>query len=331
MEAKKILAGVSRREALRAIALGGAALAFPNLMIRAAHGAAPMLGVAAPDFQRFRLGEFEITVLRDGARAGDGPHPTFGANMPAAEVHALLKQNGLPETRFVTGFTPTLVNTGKELVLFDAGNGAGARANGLGNLAAAMARAGYTPEQVDVVVVTHMHPDHMGGLLENGAPAFANARYVTGEGEFAFWSAPERLSGPTERVAKIFETNVKPFRDKTAFVKDGGEVASGIRAIEAFGHTPGHMAFHVESAGKRLVITADAANHFVLSLQQPDLEVAFDAIKPVAAATRRKLFGMIAADRIPFIGYHMPWPSIGFVEPMGQGFRYVANAYQVDL
>jgi glyoxylase-like metal-dependent hydrolase (beta-lactamase superfamily II) len=327
----KTNAGIRRRDVLRALGLGGAALAAPGLMLRAAHGAAPMLGASVPDVYRFKLGEFEVTTLRDGWRAGDGPHPVFGANMPAAEVHALLRQNGLPETRFITGFTPTLVNTGKELVLFDTGNGAGGRANGVGNLAAAVVKAGYTPDQVDTVVISHMHPDHIGGLMENGAPAFANAGYVSGEAEHAFWSAPERLTGPSERVAKIFQGNVAPLAARTRFVKEGGQIAGGITAVEAFGHTPGHLAFHVESAGRRLMITADAANHYVVSLQQPDWEVSFDAMKPVAAATRRKLFGMIAADRIPFIGYHMPWPSIGFVEPLGQGFRYIANTYQVDL
>jgi len=322
---------ISRRNALKAGFAAGAALAMPQIMTRAAQAAAPMLGGAIPEFYRFKLGDFEITTIRDGTRASEGPYPTFGGNMAEAEVHALLRQNGLPEKSLVNGFTPTIINTGNELVLFDTGLGAGARGNGMGNTHSILAKAGYAPEQVDIVVITHFHPDHIGGLMENNAPAYPNARYVMGETEYGFWTHADRMSGPTERVAKMVDGLVKPIAEKTTFVKEGGAVVSGITAFETFGHTPGHMAFQVESAGKRLVITADTANHYVISLQKPDWEVAFDSIKPVAAATRRKVFGMIAADRVPFIGYHMPWPSIGYVETMGDGFRYVPHSYQLDL
>ena len=106
---------------------------------------------------------------------------------------------------------------------------------------------------------------------------------------------------------------------------------AGITAMAAFGHTPGHMAFHLESDGQRMVITADTANHHVWSLQHPDWEVRFDADKAMGAETRKKVFGMIAADRIPFIGYHMPFPSLGYVEEHGEGFRFVPVTYQFDI
>ncbi len=322
---------ITRRSALTLAAGVGALLATPQIMVRTANAAAPMLGASMPEFMRFKLGDFEITTLRDGTRPGDGPHPTFGANQEAAVVQALLKENLLPETKFVNGFTPTLVNTGSELVLFDTGLGEGARANGMGNTRNLLAKAGYTPEQVDVVVLTHFHPDHIGGLTEGGALAFPNARYFAGEKEYGFWTAPERMSGPTERVAKMVDGMIKPQAEKTTFVKEGGAVVSGITALESFGHTPGHMMFMIESAGKRIALTGDVCNHYVVSMQKPDWHVAFDADKDGAGATRRKVLGMIAADRIPFIGYHMPWPSVGFVEAMGDGFRYIPNTYQLDL
>jgi glyoxylase-like metal-dependent hydrolase (beta-lactamase superfamily II) len=323
--------GLTRRDAFKTALAAGAALSMPQIMVRPAFAAAPQSDGSVAEFFRFKLGDFEITTLRDGIRPGDGPHPTFGANQEAATVHALLRENGLPETKFANGFSPTLVNTGSELVLFDTGLGAGVRENGLGKTAAAIRTAGYQPEQVDVVVISHFHPDHFGGLVEGGAPAFANARYVMGETEFNFWTAPERKSGPTEKLAATIETVVKPFAEKTTFIKDGGAVVSGISGMAAPGHTPGHMIFNVESGGKRLVLTSDTANHFVVSLQRPDWEVAFDADKAGAAATRRKVFDMIAVEKLPFIGYHMPWPSVGFVEKMGEGFRYIPNSYQVSL
>ncbi|MFZ1812857.1 MAG: MBL fold metallo-hydrolase [Rhizobiaceae bacterium] len=322
---------MNRRTAMKSVLVAAGALSAPQLMVRPAQAKAPMLGAAKPDFYRFRLGEFEITTLRDGSRAGDGPHPTFGANQSAEDVAALLRANRLPEKQFVNGFTPTLINTGNELVLFDTGLGAGARANGMGNTRTILANAGYTPDQVDVVVISHMHPDHIGGLMEDGAAAYPNARYVFGEDEYNFWAAPERMSGGTERVAKMVDGLVKPLAEKASFAKDGGGIVSGITAMSAGGHTPGHMIFMVESAGRSLVLTADTANHFVVSLQRPDWEVAFDGDKAAAAATRKKVFDMIATDGLPFVGYHMPWPSVGFVEKMDVGYRYIPNSYQMDL
>ena len=323
--------GLTRRDAFTVAVAAGVALSTPQIMVRAAHAAAPMQGTAVPQFHRFKLGDFEVTTLNDGLRPGDGPHPTFGGNQPAETVQALLRENFLPETRFVNGFVPTLLNTGNELVLFDTGLGAGARGGGLGGTLGALQAAGYSPDQVDMVVLTHFHGDHIGGLVENGAPAFPNARYVAGQREYDFWTAPERMSGPTENAARNVAVNVKPHAEKMSFVADGGSVTSGVTAMEAFGHTPGHMIYMLESGGNRLVLTGDTANHYVVSLQRPDWEVAFDADKAAAAATRKRIFDMIATDRLPFIGYHMPWPSLGFVEKMGEGYRYVPHSYQLML
>jgi glyoxylase-like metal-dependent hydrolase (beta-lactamase superfamily II) len=311
-------------------ALGlAAATALPSL---AAHAAAPLQGIAPASVHRYKLGAFEVTALLDGIRPGEGPEKIFGINQKPEDVAALLAQNNLPADKFVNGFTPVLVNTGKELVLFDSGLGAGARANGLGQLRDRLAAAGVTPEQIDVVVITHCHPDHIGGLMEDGKPLAPNARYVIGENEFAFWSNPDRLTGPTENAAKLTQANVVPFKDKMTFAKADTEAVSGIRAIETFGHTPGHLSWHVESEGKRLFIGGDFCNHYVLSMQRPDWHVSFDADKDKAVETRKKMLDMIATDRIPFTSYHMPFPSVGFVEKASDGgYRFVPATYQLLL
>ncbi len=316
--------GLNRRQAL--LATGGM-IAAPFILKSTsgpAEAAAPMLGASTPNHYRFKLGDFEVTTILDGSRAVDGPHPIFGQDQTAEDVAALMEQNHLPSDKIVIGFSPVLVNTGQELVLFDTGFGGG-------GLTAGMKAAGYTPDQVDVVVITHFHPDHISGTIVDGKPVFPNARYVTGQTEYDFWTADGRESGPTERVAKLTKEKVVPLAEKTTFIGNENDVVSGITGLDTFGHTPGHMAYQIESNGKRILIWGDAANHFVASIQRPDWHVRFDMDKEMAAATRKKIFDMAATDRIPVTGYHMPFPALGYIEKAGTEYRWVPVSYQLDL
>ncbi len=302
---------LSRRHVLMTAAAVPLAAAMPGL----ASASAGMLGSAGAGFNRFKLGGFEVTTLLAGSRLAEAPQEIFGMNVSADEFAAASAANFIPvdKTQFV--FSPTVVNTGTELVLFDTGlNPEG--------ITAALAAAGYTPDQVDTVVLTHMHGDHIGGLAGDAGPTFANARIVTGAIEHNHWMGAGN---------EAFDAKVRPLNDKITFLDDGGSVAGGITSMAAFGHSPGHMGYVIESSGARVVITADTANHFVWSLGYPDWEVKFDQDKAAAAASRRQVFGMLAADRVPFIGYHMPFPSLGFVEAQGEGFRYVPATYQMML
>ena len=304
---------------------GAGILSTPFLMTRAASaadGAAPAAaGSVAGEFHRFKLGSFEVTVIKDGMRPSDKPNETFGTDQKAEDVGALLQANFLPADKFVNSFSPVLVHTGSELVLFDTGLGEKAREGGMGNLLKGMAAAGYKPEDVTVVVITHMHGDHIGGLMEGGQPAFPKARYVMGQTEFDFWKDPARAGTPAEGNHQAVLASIVPLAEKTTFIKDGDEVLPGIAAIAAPGHTPGHMIFRVESDQKPLLLTADTANHYVLSLQRPDWEVKFDMDKAKAAATRK----------LAFLGYHMPFPAVGYVEKLDTGYRFVPKSYQFDL
>ena len=303
---------LSRRMALAGVAALPLAAAGSGI----ARAAAPMMGAGMSPFNRLKLGSFEVTTLLAGTATRPEPQTIFGLNVDADTFNAVSAEARLPIDAAQFFFTPTLVNTGSELVLFDTGLNGEA-------MTAALAAAGYTPDQVDVVVLTHMHGDHIGGMtLEGGALTYPNARYVTGTAEYDHWAAAANEG---------FDAKVKPFAEQFSFLEDGGSVASGLTAMAAFGHTPGHMNYMVESDGKQLVIGADFANHYVWSLAHPDWEVRFDMDKPAAAATRRRILDMIAADKLPFIGYHMPWPGIGYVETAGDGFEYVPHSYQLML
>ena len=310
-----------------------AALAAPAILSRAsfAQEAEPEPMAAAPETKTFKIGKFTIATIRDGKVMGEKPHETFGTNQKPEDVAAALAANMLPADRFINSFAPTLVDTGADVILFDTGFGEGGRANGNGQLVAGLKSLGYEPGQVTLVVLTHMHGDHIGGLMEGGKPAFENARYAAGQVEFDFWKDPARLGTPAENGHKGVLGKVVPLAEKMAFLKEGTEVAPGIVAHEAFGHSPGHLVFRLESEGRGLFIAGDTANHYVLSLQHPDWEVRFDADKAAAAATRRKVFDMVAAEKLPFVGYHMPYPAVGYVEKSGDGYRFVPETYQFEL
>lgn len=301
----------TRRQALAA----SAALPFAAAAARPALAAADMMGATKPTHNRVKLGAFEVTTLLAGTATRDEIQTIFGMNVSPEEFAAVSAENFIPADKSQFFFTPTVINTGSELILFDTGlNPEG--------ITAALGAAGYTPDQVDTVVLTHMHGDHIGGLMSAGEATFANARYVTGSAEHNHWS-----SAGNER----FDANVTPLNDRISFLDDGGSVTSGITAKAAFGHTPGHMTYRIESEGKSLMLVADLANHPVWSLERPDWEVRFDMDKAGAAASRRAVLNEIADERIPMIGYHMPFPGVGYVETRGDGFRYVPHSYQLML
>ena len=235
------LKALTRREAMLAAAGTLAAPAVLSSLPSVVEAAAPMQGASHPSHYRFKLGGFEVTTIWDGAIQLDGPHPIFGENQTQEDVAKLAEENHLPGSRMEISFTPVIVNTGREVIMFDSGNGNGRRPNA-GHLAEALGRAGFTPDQIDIVVLTHFHPDHIGGLMEGGGALFPNARYVTGATEYDFWSPPEMAEGNLARVGKLVQSNVVPFAEKMTFLKPGEDVVTGIQAVGAPGHTPGHMA-----------------------------------------------------------------------------------------
>ncbi|MGZ9811056.1 MBL fold metallo-hydrolase [Pseudoroseicyclus sp. H15] len=263
----------------------------------------------------FKVGEIEITVINAAAFPTPDPHKTFGKNVDPATFAKAAYDDFVSAHSSVSSFSPVVVKSGGQTLLFDTG----LEARGLRE---ALAGAGFKPEDIDIVVLTHMHGDHVNGLSgPDGEITFPDAAYVTGSTEWAHWSNADY---------EPFEEKVRPLAELFEFIEPGAEVAPGVTAVEAFGHTPGHMAYLVESGGDTLLMMVDTANHHVFSLAHPDWEVGFDSDKKMAAATRHRLLGMAADERLPVIGYHMPFPCTGFVERRGEdGFRWIPVTYQL--
>ena len=299
---------------------------------------APMQGPLQPGVFRFKLGGFEVATLLDGKSIRDKLHPNFGGNASAEEVHALARANNIDTERFEHTYTPVLVNTGRELVLFDTGNGTLAEEIEAmrgrlppGQLLQRLAEAGYKPEDIDIVVTTHGHPDHIGGLIRRGEPVFPKARYVFGAAEFDFWKRGENVREARKGNRELFVKRIVPHAERATFVKPGDPVASGITAVDAAGHSPGLLAFHVESEGKRFLIAADAVTQYVMAIQRPDWYFDMDDEKDKAVATRKRILDMLATDRVPMTAYHMPFPGVGWIERAGTGYRWVPHSYQLNL
>jgi glyoxylase-like metal-dependent hydrolase (beta-lactamase superfamily II) len=230
------------------------------------------------------------------------------------------------------------VNTGKQLVLFDTGNGALPREYEQlskrlppGQTAERLAAAGYKPEDIDVVVITHGHPDHIGGLVEGGKPVFPNASYVFGAAEFDFWKRGEHVREARKFNRELFVKICIPLADRSKFIKPGDQVVSGITAVDAAGHSPGLLVFHVESEGKRVMITADTCTQYVMAVQRPEWHFEMDDDKEKAVTTRKRILDMLAADKVFVASFHMPFPGVGYVDKGQGGYRWVPHSYQLNL
>ena len=291
---------------------------------------ASMLGALRHPAHRFVLGDAEVTTILDGTLPM-GIRPPFLLDKNDDEVAAIAGAANLPTDKLENNFIPTLVNTGSELVLFDTGCGHFRRDKGAGFLLERLADAGYSADDIDVVALTHVHPDHIGGILENGQLAFPNAELMIGRREFDEWNSGENIPPQRSENREMFLNLIAPLAERFRFLEDGDRVASGITAEAAFGHSLGLMMFRVESAGSQVLIWGDVANHFVFSVGHPDSPVGFDDDKEAAIATRRRVLDMAATDRLLIAGHHMPYPSVGYVEKDGNAYRWTPAAYQLRL
>lgn len=290
-----------------------------------AEAKAPIVGKAAPSFYRFKVGEFEVTALHDGefARPLDAG---LVRNAPLADVQKTLADNFLPTDKLMLTFTALLVNTGSKLVLIDTGfNDNGGPTNG--RVVAGMKAAGVDPSMVDVVLFSHFHGDHLQGARSKaGQLVYPNAEIMVPAPEWDFWmdeakmaAAPDGMKGAFAGVHRVLKPNAA---DVKRF-KWGDEVVTGITAVEAAGHTPGHTAFAIVSGNAKMMYVADITNTPVLFATNPEWKVMFDMDPDRAVATRKRILDMAATDKLQLSFYHASFPATGFIARAGAGYRFV--------
>jgi len=319
---------VSRRGLLQ----GGAAALALGGVAQGARAGAEMQGGQVPGYYRFMLGDYEITVLSDGAY--ELPTDLIGQNQPRETVRAYLEANFLDPERRTSHVNIPLINTGEELILVDIGGG-GNFLPGAGNLIANMEAAGYAPDEVDKVFITHCHPDHLWGLLDDfDESVFPEATFFITAPEWDFWSgdtAVERLPEAFKSFAAGATRRLPLIEDSLVRTSGGEEIAPGIAAIDTPGHTPGHASLRIESGGETLIVTADTMTHQYISFEHPGWWSGTDLDQARAERSRRMVLDMAATDRSMILAYHLSFPGLGHVARAGEAYRFVPALWRWQL
>jgi glyoxylase-like metal-dependent hydrolase (beta-lactamase superfamily II) len=321
---------ISRRTALVSAA---AAFTIPALPIMPVRAAAPKQGKQVAGFYRFNVGDFEITALHDGHTNYEVNAQRF-PNVPPEDVIKLMDSQFIASKPGISPFNTLVVNTGSKLILIDAGfanNGAPTT----GQMAANMAAAGIAPTQIDTVLVSHFHPDHINGLrTKEGALVYPNAEIIVPTPDVAHYLDEARMNAAPEAARAAFQVARRVFMPNLKDVKQadwGKEWMPGITAVQSNGHTPGHTSFVVSSGTKSLLVIGDASNDPRIFARNPDWHLGFDLDKAQAVASRRKLLDMAAADKMQVSFYHAAFPATGYVAKNGNGFDWFPLSFSAAM
>lgn len=293
--------------------------------------AAPQLKTQAPGWYRLMVGSVEVTSLSDGTVAL--PVDKL-LHAPAGRVAEGLKQH-FQQAPLETSVNAWLINTGSRLVLVDAGAGT-LFGPTLGKLAAQIRAAGYQPEQVDDILITHMHPDHVGGLAVDGQRVFPNATVHADKADADYWLSPAKADAAPQELKGFFQgamVSLNPYVQAGRFVslERDGEIVPGVRALAAHGHTAGHVAYAVESQGQRLVLAGDLIHVASVQLASPEVTIAFDTDEAQAANTRSRMFAELARDGSLVAVTHFSFPGVGHLRQSGKGWTWVPLDYSSQV
>lgn len=314
--------------ALRIFRLAIGSLLLLPALLSSASAAAPQVKTSAPGYHRMLLGDFEVTAISDGTvdlTVTDLLTNTTPTRVRSALARAYLKD---PVETSVTAY---LINTGSKLVLIDTGAGAFFGPT-VGKLMGNLKASGYQPEQIDEVYVTHMHADHIGGLVSGDKIAFPNAIVRADRRDADYWLSKANMDAAPKEAKQFFEAAmaaVNPYiaTDKFKPFDGNSELTPGIKAVAAHGHTPGHNIYVVESQGQRLVLWGDLMHVAAVQFAEPAVTIRFDT-NPKAAATQRKKEYADAAKRGHWVAAaHLPFPGIGHLRADGKGYDWIPANY----
>ncbi|WP_371322881.1 MBL fold metallo-hydrolase [Dechloromonas sp. ZY10] len=308
---KRLLTG-----ALFAALLGGAAPLWAE---------APQQKTQVPGYYRLNLGQFEVTALYDGAIELDSK---LLKNASEREKQQLLARQFVKGPKVQTAVNAYLVNTGSKLILVDAG-AAKLFGPSLGHIGDNLKAAGYSPEQVDVVLLTHLHGDHVNGLVTpDGQMAFPNAEIWSSKADSDFWLSEETAAqAPADFQAffKMSRDAAAPYRaaDKWHTYINERELLPGVFSVDTRGHTPGHASYRFVSGGQRLLVLGDLVHNHAVQFPRPEVAIEFDTDPQQAVAARKRIFDLAARQKLMVAGMHLPFPGIGHVRREGSGYAWV--------
>ncbi|MYN10016.1 MBL fold metallo-hydrolase ['Massilia aquatica' Lu et al. 2020] len=314
----------------RRIPAAGVAIAIAAMLGQSpAFAAAPLAKTQAPGYFRMMLGDFEVTALNDGTV--DLPVDKLLHDKPAKTTQALGKSFlKAPLETSVNGF---LVNTGSKLVLIDTG-AAGLFGPTLGKLVANLKASGYQPEQVDEIYITHLHPDHVGGLAAAGKAAFPNAVLRADKHDTDFWLSKVNLEKAPEDKKGFFQgamASVSPYSDagKLNPFEGNTELVPGIKAVNSYGHTPGHTTYVIESKGQKLVLLGDLLHVQAVQFDDPSVTIDFDSDSKAALAQRKAAFAEAAKQGYLIGAAHLQFPGLGHIRSQGKAYQFVPVNYTI--
>jgi glyoxylase-like metal-dependent hydrolase (beta-lactamase superfamily II) len=290
----------------------------------AAASAWPLRLVAAETPHSFRQGDFEVTVVSDGHLVL--PISVISPDAPPEELKAILEAAGVTATdEFQPATNVPLIRRGDDLILVDTGSGSGFQPTA-GKLKENLAAAGIDPAAITKVVFTHAHPDHAWGTAgDDGALIYPNAEYYVAAAEWDFWMNPDIKSKLPQEVHGFVDGAVKhltPVKDKVTMLKAGDEIVPGMSVIDSAGHTPGHVSFLLEG-GEGLILPGDAITEPSVFFAHPEWKFGFDADPDLAVTNRKALLDRAATDKLKMLGFHWPYPGVGFAERKDNAYRYV--------
>jgi len=294
-----------------------------------AGAAAPLAKTQGPGYYRTMLGDFEVTALNDGTV--ELPVEKI-LHQPAPKTQKALEKSFL-KTPLETSVNGYLVNTGSKLILIDTG-AAGLFGPTLGKLAANLKAAGYAPEQVDEIYITHLHPDHVGGLAQEGKAVFPNAVVRADKHDTDFWLSKVNMEKAPADAKGFFQgamASLSPYSEAGKLQPFDGDtqLAPGVKAVSSYGHTPGHTSYVIESKGQKLVLIGDLMHVQSVQFDDPSVTIAFDSDSKAALAQRKAAFADAAKQGYMIGAAHLQFPGLGHLRAQGKGYAFVPVNYTV--